>query len=91
MLYYPEIYPGQSTTDPLAISWRTNESPNPGAVLPVLQLNGYKINSPSILARTSHEELKTRFVRYGHTPYFVEGSEPESMQQAMAATPSAAS
>jgi xylulose-5-phosphate/fructose-6-phosphate phosphoketolase len=55
-------------------------------VLPVLNLNGYKINNPTLLARISHEELAWLFYGYGCTPYFVEGSDPESMHQALAAT-----
>jgi xylulose-5-phosphate/fructose-6-phosphate phosphoketolase len=55
-------------------------------VIPVLHLNGYKINNPTILARVSHEELESLFVGYGYTPLFVEGSEPRTMHQAMAAT-----
>ena len=55
-------------------------------MLPILHLNGYKINNPTLLARISHEELEKLFRGYGWTPYFVEGSEPESMHQAMAAT-----
>ena len=55
-------------------------------MLPVLHLNGYKINNPTLLARISHEELEALFVGYGYTPYFVEGSDPQSMHQAMAAT-----
>src|SRR5262249_10762828 len=47
---------------------------------------GYKINNPTILARITREELEHLFRGYGYTPYFVEGSEPESMHQAMAAT-----
>jgi len=54
--------------------------------LPVLHLNGYKINNPTVLARISHAELEALFVGYGYTPYFVEGSDAESMHQAMAAT-----
>ena len=80
---------GESETGPLATSWHSNKFLNPitdGAVLPVLHLNGYKINNPTILARISHDELKALFVGYGYTPYFVEGSEHESMHQAMAAT-----
>ncbi len=80
---------GEAETGPLATSWHGNKFLNPvtdGAVLPVLHLNGYKINNPTILARISHEELKALFVGYGYTPYFVEGSDPESMHQAMAAT-----
>jgi xylulose-5-phosphate/fructose-6-phosphate phosphoketolase len=80
---------GESETGPLATSWHSNKFLNPitdGAVLPVLHLNGYKINNPTVLARISHEELGALFVGYGYTPYFVEGSDPQSMHQAMAAT-----
>jgi xylulose-5-phosphate/fructose-6-phosphate phosphoketolase len=80
---------GESETGPLATSWHSNKFLNSitdGAVLPVLHLNGYKINNPTLLARISHEELESLFVGYGYIPYFVEGSEPESMHQAMAAT-----
>jgi xylulose-5-phosphate/fructose-6-phosphate phosphoketolase len=80
---------GESETGPLATSWHSNKFLNPitdGAVLPVLHLNGYKINNPTVLARITHEELEALFVGYGYTPYFVEGSDHESMHQAMAAT-----
>jgi xylulose-5-phosphate/fructose-6-phosphate phosphoketolase len=80
---------GESETGPLATSWHINKFLNPirdGAVLPVLHLNGYKINNPTLLARISHEELDNLLRGYGWTPYFVEGSDPESMHQAMAAT-----
>ncbi len=80
---------GEAETGPLATSWHSNKFLNPindGAVLPVLHLNGYKINNPTILARISHDELEALFRGYGYTPYFVEGSDPPSMHQAMAAT-----
>jgi len=80
---------GEAETGPLATSWHSNKFLNPitdGAVLPVLHLNGYKINNPTLLARISHEELESLFVGYGYTPLFVEGSDPRSMHQAMAAT-----
>ena len=80
---------GESETGPLATSWHSNKFINPirdGAVLPILHLNGYKINNPTILARVSHEELESLFVGYGYRPYFVEGSDYDSMHQAMAAT-----
>jgi xylulose-5-phosphate/fructose-6-phosphate phosphoketolase len=80
---------GESETGPLATSWHINKFLNPirdGAVLPILNLNGYKINNPTLLARIPHEELENLFKGYGYTPYFVEGSDPESMHQAMAAT-----
>ena len=80
---------GESETGPLATAWHINKFLNPirdGAVLPILHLNGYKINNPTLLARISHEELENLMRGYGWTPYFVEGSDPESMHQAMAAT-----
>jgi len=80
---------GEAETGPLATSWHVNKFLNPvrdGAVLPVLSLNGYKINNPTLLSRISHEELDALLRGYGWTPCFVEGSDPESMHQAMAAT-----
>src|ERR1700757_386509 len=80
---------GESETGPLATSWHINKFINPardGAVLPILHLNGYKINNPTLLARIPHEELESLFRGYGWTPYFVEGSDPDTMHQAMAAT-----
>jgi xylulose-5-phosphate/fructose-6-phosphate phosphoketolase len=80
---------GEAETASLATSWHINKFINPirdGAVLPILHLNGYKINNPTLLSRISHEELEDFFRGNGWTPYFVEGSEPESMHQAMAAT-----
>jgi len=79
---------GEAETGPLATSWHSNKFINPardGAVLPVLNLNGYKIANPTILSRISHEELDFLFRGYGYTPYFVEGSDPATMHQTMAA------
>jgi len=80
---------GEAETGPLATAWHSNKFVNPirdGAVLPILNLNGYKIANPTILARISHEELNALFVGYGYKPYFVEGSDPTEMHQKMAAT-----
>ena len=80
---------GESETGPLATSWHINKFLNPardGAVLPILHLNGYKIDNPTLPARISHEELENLLRGYGWTPYFVEGHEPDSMHQAMAGT-----
>ncbi len=80
---------GEAETGPLATSWHVSKFLNPirdGAVLPILHLNGYKINNPTLLARITHEELEDLLRGYGWTPYFVEGSDPDSMHQAMAAT-----
>ncbi len=80
---------GEAETGPLATSWHISKFLNPvrdGAVLPILHLNGYKINNPTLLARITHEELESLLRGYGWNPYFVEGSDPDSMHQAMAAT-----
>ena len=69
---------GEAETGPLATSWHSNKFLNPirdGAVLPILNLNGYKINNPTLLARMSHEELENLFKGYGWTPHFVEGDD----------------
>jgi xylulose-5-phosphate/fructose-6-phosphate phosphoketolase len=79
---------GEAETGPLATAWHSNKFLDPardGAVLPILHLNGYKIANPTILGRISHEELEALFLGYGYQPYFVEGSDPEFMHQAMAA------
>ena len=80
---------GEAETGPLATSWQIGKFLNSirdGAVLPILHLNGYKINNPTLLARASHEELENLFRGFGWTPYFVEGSDSPTMHQAMAAT-----
>ena len=79
---------GESETGPLATSWHSNKFLNPirdGAVLPILHLNGYKINNPTLLSRISHEEIEDLFKGYGWKPYFVEGDDPAIMHQKMAA------
>jgi xylulose-5-phosphate/fructose-6-phosphate phosphoketolase len=85
---------GEAETGALATSWHSNKFLNPardGAVLPILHLNGYKIAGPTVLARIPREELEALFVGYGYEVYFVEGDDPKTMHQAMAATLDAAS
>jgi len=80
---------GEAETGPLAASWHANKFLNPerdGAVLPILHLNGYKIAGPTVLARIPRDELIAFLTGVGHTPYFVEGDDPATMHQAMAAT-----
>jgi xylulose-5-phosphate/fructose-6-phosphate phosphoketolase len=80
---------GEAETGPLAAAWHSNKFLNPatdGAVLPILHLNGYKIANPTVLARIPRSELESLFIGYGYRPYFVEGDEPETMHQQMAAT-----
>ena len=84
---------GEAETGPLATGWHSNKFLNPvrdGAVLPILHLNGYKIQNPCILARIPREELEQLLRGCGYAPRFVEGDEPVAMHQAMAAALDAA-
>jgi xylulose-5-phosphate/fructose-6-phosphate phosphoketolase len=89
MLALCVIGDGEAETGSLATSWHSNKFLNPardGAVLPILHLNGYKIAGPTVLARLPQEELADLFRGYGHEPLFVEGDDPDTMHQLMAAT-----
>src|SRR4051794_35013192 len=62
---------GEAETGALAASWHSNKFHNPardGAVIPILHLNGYKIASPTVLARIPHEELNELMRGYGYEP-----------------------
>lgn len=78
---------GEAETGPLASSWHGIKFLNPerdGAVLPILHLNGYKIANPTLLGRSSDEDLHQLFSGYGYEPLFVCGHEPEKMHPLMA-------
>ena len=78
---------GEAETGPLATAWQSNKFLSPqtdGAVLPILHLNGYKIANPTILARIPKADLQKFFEGMGWKPYFVEGSDPVYMHEAMA-------
>jgi xylulose-5-phosphate/fructose-6-phosphate phosphoketolase len=80
---------GEAETGPLATAWQSSKFLDPitdGAVLPILHLNGYKISNPTVLARIESDELEQFFRGCGWTPYFVEGDDPASMHELMAAT-----
>ncbi len=80
---------GEAETGPLATAWQSNKLLDPrtdGAVLPILHLNGFKISSPTLLARIEPEELEQFLRGCGWTPYFVEGDDPATMHALMAET-----
>ncbi|QIB65813.1 phosphoketolase family protein [Kineobactrum salinum] len=88
LVVFTAVGDGEAETGPLATAWHSNKFLNPardGAVLPILHLNGYKINNPTILARISHDELDSLLRGYGWIPFFVEGDDPAAMHQQMAA------
>jgi xylulose-5-phosphate/fructose-6-phosphate phosphoketolase len=55
-------------------------------VLPILHLNGYKIASPTVLARIPREELRALLEGYGHDVYEVEGDVADEVHQQLAGT-----
>ncbi len=72
-----EIGDGESETSPLAASWFSDKFINPitdGAVLPIINMNGFKISNPTILSRMSDEDLTSYFKGMGWDPYFVEAT-----------------
>jgi xylulose-5-phosphate/fructose-6-phosphate phosphoketolase len=89
LLVVAVIGDGEAETGPLATSWHSNKFLNPvrdGAVLPILHLNGYKIANPTIMGRMPRDRLEALFRGYGYSPEFVEGHDPATMHQLMAAT-----
>ncbi len=78
---------GEAETGALATSWQSNKFLNPtkdGFVLPILHLNGYKINNPTVLSRIPKSELAQYFGGMGWKAYFVEGDDPTKMHRLMA-------
>jgi xylulose-5-phosphate/fructose-6-phosphate phosphoketolase len=70
---------GEAETGPLSASWRLPAFLNPrrdGAVLPVLHLNGYKIAGPTVLGRTSDEDVAAYLRSQGWDPVVVSGDDP---------------
>ncbi|WP_335992099.1 phosphoketolase family protein [Glycomyces sp. MUSA5-2] len=79
---------GEAETGPLAASWLSNVFLNPardGAVLPILNLNGYKIANPTVLDRIPREDLLAMMRGFGYEPHLVEGDDPDTVHQALAA------
>ena len=79
---------GEAETGPLAASWHAPAFLSPvgdGAVLPILHLNGFKIASPTVMARMPRAQLAELLRGYGWSPAFVEGDDPARMHRVMAA------
>ncbi|MCU1506152.1 MAG: xylulose-5-phosphate/fructose-6-phosphate phosphoketolase [Microbacteriaceae bacterium] len=88
---------GEAETATLAASWHLNKFLNPetdGAVLPILNLNGYKIANPTVLARIPEDELLSLFRGYGYSPRIVaggyDGEDPMRVHERFAAALSSA-
>ena len=75
---------GEAETGTLATSWHLNKfinRKNDGVVLPILNLNGYKIANPTILGRMSNDELEKMFTGIGYEVLIVEGDTIDVHQQ----------
>jgi xylulose-5-phosphate/fructose-6-phosphate phosphoketolase len=79
---------GEAETGPLSASWRLPNFLNPrrdGAVLPVVHLNGYKIAGPTVLGRTSDEDVEAYLRSQGWDPVTVSGDDPQEVFPALLA------
>ena len=81
---------GEAETGPLATAWHSNKFLNPvtrrrGAADPAPERLQDRQSRPSWRGSAARS-WRASFPGYGYRPYLVEGSEPEAMHQAMAAT-----
>lgn len=77
---------GEAETGPLATSWNGIKFLNPkkdGLVLPILNLNGYKISNPTVLSRMTKKELGSYFYGLGYHPYLVEDDDRKTLHKKM--------
>ncbi len=84
---------GEAETGPLEGSWKGISFLDPrrdGAVLPILHLNGYKISGPTVLGRSTDEEVAALLRGHGYDPRFVAGDQPAAVHRAFAAALAAA-
>ncbi len=80
---------GEAETATLATSWHLNKFIDrklDGVVLPILNLNEYKIANPTIYGRMSNSDLTSMFFGMGYEVFIVEGNDPALMHQKMAST-----
>ncbi len=78
---------GEAETGPIASAWHTNKLFSPkenGAVLPILDVNGYKISGPTFFGRMNNVELAKLFEGYGYEPFFVTESQDYDVYEQMA-------
>ncbi len=73
---------GEAETGPLEGSWKGIHFLNPardGAVLPILHLNGYKIAGPTVLGRSSDDDIASLLRGHGYEPHLLGGDDPMVM------------
>jgi xylulose-5-phosphate/fructose-6-phosphate phosphoketolase len=80
---------GEAETGPLEGGWKGISFLNPvhdGAVLPILHLNGYKIAGPTVLGRSSDEDIQRLLSGHGYDVHFVNGSDVALVHEQLAQT-----
>ena len=80
---------GEAETGTIATSWHLNKFINretDGVVLPIINLNGYKIANPTILGRMSDIELTNMFSGMGYEVLIVSGKDRMTMHKKMIKT-----
>jgi xylulose-5-phosphate/fructose-6-phosphate phosphoketolase len=80
---------GEAETGPLEASWKSVSFLNPvrdGAVLPILQLNGYKISGPTVLGRASDDDVRGLLHAHGYDVHLVSGDDPRAVHEEFAHT-----
>src|ERR1035438_1064643 len=93
---------GEAETGPLEGSWKGVSFLNPsragagvvfsqargaeGAVLPILQLNGYKISGPTVLGRAREQDVRALLSAHGYDVHVVAGDDPRAVHEEFAVT-----
>lgn len=78
---------GEAETGPLEGSWKGISFLNPvrdGAVLPILHLNEYKISGPTVLGRSTDDDIRSLLVGHGYDVHVVAGDDPATVHQHLA-------
>ncbi|MFC6254052.1 phosphoketolase [Secundilactobacillus hailunensis] len=69
---------GEMETGPAMTAWNSIKFLNPkndGAVLPILDLNGFKISNPTLFSRMSDDKIAKFFEGLGWSPRFLENDD----------------
>ncbi len=80
---------GEAETGPLEGSWKGITYLDPrrdGAVLPILQLNGYKISGPTVLGRARERDVCGLLEAHGYDVHVVSGDDPRAVHEEFAQT-----
>ncbi len=78
---------GEAETGSISAAWGSHtflNSKSDGIVLPIIHLNNYKIDAPSMLSRMSADQQLALFNGLGYETHIVAGDNPEEVHQLMA-------